>query len=218
MKLKKQKKSRKHVKKTYKRRKTYRKRGGAVQDGGTNELHPIFIAINQQNVPAVRAILYNNSGVVNELVNYTSKKFNSSGPDVLVDMTPLYYAVSRWMIHKPVSQQFINGNTTKDEYYQIAELLIDSGADVDFVTTNWFPGWSPIHWAAEYCQLDMVNLLKSRGANIDATYQVPDNPPMSLRDVACMRLNDFTDIKNKRGALNYITQPWTGTAQRFPLE
>ena len=153
------------------------------------------------------------------LNNYPAKKFNFTGPDVLVDMTPLYYVVSRLMIHKPVSQQFINDNNTKDEYYKIAELLIDRGADVNFATTEWFPGWRPIHWAAEYCQLDMVNLLKSRGANINATYEVPSPPfsssVMSLRGVASMRLNDFDDIINKREALNYITREWSGYPERF---
>ena len=225
MKLKKQKRSRKHVKKTYKRRKTYKKRGGGTGAGtsGAGVAQTIWDAIFKEhiNVNEIRTILDNDPDAINVLNNYPAKKFNFTGPDVLVDMTPLYYVVSRLMIHKPVSQQFINDTNTKDEYYKIAELLIDRGADVNFATTEWFPGWRPIHWAAEYCQLDMVNLLKSRGANINATYEVPSPPfsssVMSLRGVASMRLNDFDDIINKREALNYITQSWTGTAQRFPV-
>ena len=69
-------------------------------------------------------------------------------------------------------------------------------------------------WAAEYSQLDMVNLLKSRGANINATYQISSNPAdrRNLRGSAEWRLQagDFSDdeaLQNINGILNYITQP-----------
>ena len=218
MKLKKQKRSRKHVKKTYKRRKTYKKRGGgtgagAIAAGGE---HPIFDAIRRHSVPEVTAMLNANPGVVNVLNNSPSQQFNSTGPNVLVDMTPLYFAVSRNMVHKKVSEQYnvINNNTAPDDYYQIAVLLLDRGANPSAATTQWFPGWSPIHWAAEYSQLDMVNLLKSRGANINATYQISSNPAdrRNLRGSAEWRLRegDFRDdeaLQDINFILNYITQP-----------
>ena len=216
MKIKKQKRSRKHVKNTYKRRKTYKKRGGgtgagAIAAGGE---HPIFDAIRRHSVPEVTAILNANPDVVNILNNSPSLQFNNSGPNVLVDMTPLYFAVSRNMAHKKVSEQHnVINNTAPDDYYQIAVLLLDRGANPNTATTQWFPGWSPIHWAAEYSQLDMVNLLKSRGANINATYQISSNPAdrMTLRDSAEWRLRagDFRNdeaLQDINFVLNYITQ------------
>jgi ankyrin repeat protein len=219
MKLKKQKRSRKHVKKTHKRRKTYRKRGGGTGTrigAGAGGEHHIFDAIRRHSVPEVTAMLNANPGVVNVLNNSPSQQFNSTGPNVLVDMTPLYFAVSRNMVHKKVSEQYnvINNNTAPDDYYQIAVLLLDRGANPSAATTQWFPGWSPIHWAAEYSQLDMVNLLKSRGANIGATYQISSNPAdrRNLRGSAEWRLRegDFRDdeaLQDINFILNYITQP-----------
>jgi len=213
MKLKKQKRSHKHVKKTHKRRKTYRKRGGGI--GVASREHPIFDAIRRHSVPEVTAMLNANPAIVNVLNNSPSPQFNSSGPTVLVDMTPLYFAVSRNMVHKKVSEQYnIINDTAPDDYYQIAVLLLDRGANPNAATTQWFPGWSPIHWAAEYSQLDMVNLLKSRGANINATYQISSNPAdrRNLRGSAEWRLRagDFRDdpaLQNIDFVLNYITQP-----------
>jgi ankyrin repeat protein len=222
MKLKKQKRSRKHVKKTYKKQKTYRKRGGGTGAGtrigagaGAGGEDPIFDAIRRHSVPEVTAMLNANPGVVNVFNNSPSQQFNSSGPNVLVDMTPLYFAVSRNMVHKKVSEQYnvINNNTAPDDYYQIAVLLLDRGANPNAATTQWFPGWSPIHWAAEYSQLDMVNLLKSRGANINATYQISSNPAdrRNLRGSAEWRLRagDFRDdpaLQDIDLVLNYIVR------------
>jgi ankyrin repeat protein len=83
-------------------------------------------------------------------------------------MTPLYYAVSRNMTHLPFAYQ----QHARDPYYRIAEFLIQRGANVNARTAQWFVGWSPIHWAAEYLNLDMVQLLLSNGATLDAHYQL----------------------------------------------
>ncbi len=104
-------------------------------------------------------------------------------------MTPLYYAVSRNMTSLPFINQFFPPNqTAKDSYYQIAELLIAKGADVNMTTPVWFKGWAPIHWAAEYGNIDMINLLKKNKANVKLKYQFPDGSKINLRQIAEMRI------------------------------
>ena len=51
-----------------------------------------------------------------------------------------------------------------DNYYKIAELLLERGANPKATTKLWFPGWQPVHWAAEYSNDDMIKLLRERAA------------------------------------------------------
>ena len=103
-------------------------------------------------------------------------------------MTPLYYAVARNMTFLPFrTQYFPTTQPVKDAYYQIAELLIANGANVNATTPYWFRGWVPIHWAAEYGNVDMINLLKNHGANVNLTYAQADGSLTNLRQVAGMR-------------------------------
>jgi ankyrin repeat protein len=120
-------------------------------------------------------------------------------------MTPLYYAVSRFMKHLPFNEQYFPPtNNKKDSFYQIAELLINKGADVNVTTPKWFKGWAPIHWAAEYGNVDMVNLLKKHGANVNLTYELPNKKFMNLRDIGEMRIIQRVS-KNYEPFLDNIT-------------
>jgi ankyrin repeat protein len=85
-------------------------------------------------------------------------------------------------------QYFSTTNPVKDSYYQIVELLIANRANVNATTPVWFRGWAPIHWAAEYGNVDMINLLKNHGANINLTYEQPDRRITTLRDIAGTRI------------------------------
>jgi ankyrin repeat protein len=103
-------------------------------------------------------------------------------------MTPLYWAVPRNMTFLPFrNQYFPPTHPVRDSYYQIAELLIANGANVNNTTPYWFRGWAPIHWAAEYGNVDMINLLKNNGANVNLTYAQPNGSMTNLRGIAGMR-------------------------------
>jgi ankyrin repeat protein len=83
------------------------------------------------------------------------------------------------MHHLPIDNQYREPNdATKDNYYRIAELLIAHGADVNVRTHEWFPGWSPIHWAAEYWNLDMVKLLVDKDATINVDKNISGETPL----------------------------------------
>jgi ankyrin repeat protein len=135
-------------------------------------------------------------------------------------MTPLYWAVSRNMTLLPFrNQYFPPTQPVKDAYYQIAELLIAKGANVNATTSEWFRGWAPIHWAAEYGNVDMINLLKNNGANVNLTYEQPDRSITTLRDIAEARI-----IPNKNRTIYYnqlldsiaSPQPTTQLPQYLP--
>jgi ankyrin repeat protein len=135
-------------------------------------------------------------------------------------MTSLYWAVSRNMTLLPFrNQYFPTTQPVKDVYYQIAELLIAKGANVNATTSQWFRGWAPIHWAAEYGNVDMINLLKNHGANVNLTYAQPKNSMTNLRTIAEMRI-----IPNKSRTIYYnqlldsiaSPQPTTQLPQYLP--
>ena len=120
-------------------------------------------------------------------------------------MTPLYYAVSRNMTSLPfINQYFPPNQSAKDSYYQIAELLIAKGANVNITTPKWFKGWAPIHWAAEYGNIDMINLLKQNKANVNLKYQFPDGSKINLRQIAEMRIVP-NKLKNYNPLLDSIS-------------
>ncbi|MDQ7826019.1 MAG: ankyrin repeat domain-containing protein [Candidatus Eremiobacteraeota bacterium] len=53
----------------------------------------------------------------------------------------------------------------KENFTDVAELLISRGADVNALTIN---GVSPLHWACEGNSLEMVDLLIRKGARLNA--------------------------------------------------
>ena len=119
-------------------------------------------------------------------------------------MTPLYYAVSRNMTALPFIDQFFPPKqSVKDSYYQIAELLIAKGANVNITTPTWFKGWAPIHWAAEYGNIDMINLLKKNKANVNLKYQLYESQ-INLRQIAEMRIVP-NKLKNYNPLLDSIS-------------
>ena len=131
-----------------------------------------------------------------DIFNHKQKDAISSNP-VKVDMTPLYFAVSRNM-HIPVFNNenqcvgiYGNGSIGKKQcnnYYKVAELLLEKGANPKATTKQWFPGWQPVHWAAEYSNDDMIKLLQyyaeKRGDIIDGneSYLVAPNKMMTTYD------------------------------------
>jgi ankyrin repeat protein len=122
---------------------------------------------------------------------------------VRIGMTPLYYAVSRCMKHKPITEQYFESSgTEKDNYYKIAELLIEKGADVNYTTQEWFRGWSPIHWALEYMNMDMYNLLIANGANVQAKYYVNDDTLFGIQDIF-FRYNECGDM-HRFGSVDFF--------------
>lgn len=149
------------------RRSKKKQAAGAPGQSQVPPEHEIFTAVQNGNFDRVVELI--TGGVdVNITDMHQQPQFNADGPLVHVGMTPLYYAVSRNMTHLPFAYQRYG----RDNYYQIAEFLIQRGANVNARTREWFAGWSPIHWAAEYLNLDMVQLLLSNGANLDAHYQL----------------------------------------------
>jgi len=60
---------------------------------------------------------------------------------------------------RPLYRAVLSGNT------QMAELLIDKGADVNAKDYN---GWTSLHWAARLGSKDIVEFLIVRGADINA--------------------------------------------------
>jgi len=172
----------KRLQKSKKRTRRLRKKhtgGAGVAFGPPRPPNPVndalFLrAVRDGNLDEVRRLLA--TGLINvdaqdELIQ---PQFNfNGGPNVRRGMTPLFFAVSRNMHHLPFVQQYgIVDEAAKDNYYQIAELLIQRGANVNATTAEWFRGWSPIHWAAEYWNLDMIQLLMSNGARKDPRYQI----------------------------------------------
>lgn len=156
-----------HKSKKRNRRSKKKQAAGAPGRSHVPPEREIFTAV--QNGDFHRVVELINGGVnVNTMDMYQAQQFNTEGPLVNVGMTPLYYAVSRNMTHLPFAYQ----QRARDNYYLIADFLIRSGANVNARTIEWFAGWSPIHWAAEYLNLDMVQLLLSNGATLDAYYQL----------------------------------------------
>ena len=160
-----------------------------------------FREVRFGNLPMVSYLLAQCPTLVNVQNDYSiDSRFNI--PDM---MTPLYYAVSRNMKPLPFNQQYFPPtNVEKDSYYQIAELLISKGADVNITTPEWFKGWAPIHWAAEYGNVDMINLLKKHGANVNLTYELPNKKLINLRQIGQMRIIRDKS-KNYRPFLDAIT-------------
>ena len=179
------------------RNKTFRKkknRGGGSRLSQQQQEYDLFDAVKNGDFDAVIRILDRNPTInVNVKDNDFQRQFNNpTDVNVNVGMTPLFYAVSRNMNHLPIRDQNIE---IKDNYYKIAELLIQRGANVNAETTEWFPGWSPIHWAAEYWNLDMVQLLITNGAIKIKTYirnRVGDT--INLEDVFGYRMGQYDDV------------------------
>jgi ankyrin repeat protein len=206
----------KHLQKSKKRTRRLRKKhtgGAGVAFGPPRPPDPVndvlFLrAVRDGNLDEVRRLLA--TGLINvdaqdELIQ---PQFNfNGGPNVHVGMTPLFYAVSRNMHHLPFAQQYgIVDESAKDNYYQIAELLIQHGANVNATTAEWFRGWSPIHWAAEYWNLDMVQLLMSHGANKHHRYVInPAGDEWNIVTASGIRHHQYDeDIRAHLGQISEI--------------
>ena len=168
-------------------------------------------AVCDGNLDEVRRLLATGLTNVNAHDQLSQPQFNrNGGPNVRVGMTPLFYAVSRNMQHLPFVQQYgivrPPAEADKDNYYQIAELLIQHGANVNATTAEWFRGWSPIHWAAEYWNLDMVQLLISHGANKHHSYVInPDGDEWNIVNASGIRHHQYDeDIRAHIGQISEI--------------
>jgi len=71
------------------------------------------------------------------------------------------------------------------EYPQVAEILIEHGADVNSIDGD---GWTPLFFAAESWNADLVRLLLSQGARRD----VRDHEGRTAFDIARGRLDEAT--------------------------
>lgn len=204
----------KHLQKSKKRTRRLRKKhtgGAGVAFGPPRPPDPVndalFLrAVRDGNLDEVRRLLA--TGLINvdaqdELIQ---PQFNFNGPNVRVGMTPLFYAVSRNMHHLPFAQQYgivrPPAEADKDNYYQIAELLIQHGANVNATTAEWFRGWSPIHWAAEYWNLDMIQLLMSNGARKDPRYQI--NAAGDMYNIANVSFREHEYANDIRTHINHV--------------
>lgn len=169
---------------TRRRRRKTRKGGGGSQ---------VDICTTKQTWDTlIGAISAGNIDLVNQIVTHCPSIVYAVDvyPPQYSGMTPLYWAVCRNMQNIPLDAQYFAGKPApKDNYYRIAELLLDRGAEPNKRTTQWYPGWAPIHWAAEYGNVDMINLLKQRGADYTFTYYQMDGSVTSLRDIATHATN-----------------------------
>jgi ankyrin repeat protein len=80
----------------------------------------------------------------------------------------------------------------------ILELLLDHGADVNArVVEERVPGWMPLHWAAYFWGLDILDLLIENGALVDAIDFEGRTP---LHFATYFHFVDLAEALIKRGA------------------
>jgi hypothetical protein len=156
-------------------------------------------AIMEGNYDIIERLLRTYPIDVNSIIPGDQRQFNNPSDRIVhIGMTPLYYVVSRYMTHLPYNQQYLSGISGRvpDNYYRIAQLLIDRGANVNATTTQWFRGWAPIHWAAEYENIDMMQLLLRNGANLEQRYDISlTGDSLGINDCLFMRFYASNDGK-----------------------
>lgn len=64
----------------------------------------------------------------------------------------------------------------ENQKFDTAKFLILSGADVNIMNDS---GFTPLHWAVMSKNIDLVKLLVSRGANVNANAADSDKPPIT---------------------------------------
>ena len=78
---------------------------------------------------------------------------------------------------------------------EIAELLIDKGADVNAM--GGLLGWTPLHWAASEGRKEVANLLINKGADVNAA---TDNGVTPLHTSAGSGHKEFSELLIAKGA------------------
>ena len=82
---------------------------------------------------------------------------------------------------------------------EIAELLIDKGADVNAM--GGLLGWTPLHWAASEGRKEVAELLIAKGADVNAKKWGGDYTGDTPLDTAIRRKHPETaDLLRKHGA------------------
>merc|ERR1711934_176868 len=142
------------------------------------------------------------------------------GKQEKVDMTPLYFAVSRNM-HIPIfdnngkCKTGVAGSPTGgenisgkhcDDYYKIADLLLKKGANPKAVTKFWFPGWQPVHWASEYSNIDMIELLQK--------YATKKGDPITGKETYLLSHNEIMTAERYYGEAERRLQNGGGNKKR----
>jgi ankyrin repeat protein len=68
-----------------------------------------------------------------------------------------------------VFTQCVTGIISGRVSYELAEYLLSKGAEIDEVNTSeYYKGYTPLFWAVTDNNLELVNFLVSRGANVNA--------------------------------------------------
>lgn len=85
---------------------------------------------------------------------------------------------------------------------ELAQLLIDGGADVDAGATHYDArGWTPLHFAAFYGNAPLIDLLVARGASIDTKDAMGNMTPLKVavtkehEDAAAVLIGLGADVK-----------------------
>jgi hypothetical protein len=88
----------------------------------------------------------------------------------------------------------IGGGET--DHLEIAKLLLDAGADPNAHKR----GQTALHWAARGGQMEMAELLISRGARVDALAKTPQGDTTPLAHALKAEKRDMADLLRRHGA------------------
>jgi len=98
------------------------------------------------------------------------------------------------------------------DYFDIAKILIESGADLDIKDNDPGEGWAPLHWASLKNCVEILEILLNRGANINIQNYEGDTP---LHFASYHRHAEIVKSLLNRGAnvnipnnINWIPMHW----------
>jgi len=124
---------------------------------------PLHIAVENQKLEMVNLLLDNKGADVNAT--------NKDGDTPLDVALTLDNNEVRQAIYEKVNKTNVMLEAIKNDKPVMLKYLLEQGADVN--ATN---GHTPLHIAVEYENLDMVQLLLNKNANINATNKDGDTP------------------------------------------